>query len=139
MSTRLKNGLLLLIAFLVFGASSRAAVCDLKCALQNQPGGCHAAMGTSQTLVAMDMSHCSESTSAGTRCVMSLHEGSCSHPFVLALEKNSSSGVRFGDMQWIVVEIRPALTALYGRDRIASKSPPLRMAAVDHLLLSLRV
>jgi hypothetical protein len=139
MPTRLKNGFLLLVAFFVFGASSQAAVCDLKCALQSQPGGCHSAAGISHGPDAMDMSHCSESMPAGTRWVKSHREGNCNHPFVLALEKNTSPGARFGEMQWAVVEIRPAMTALHGRDRIASKSPPLRMAAADPLLISLRV
>jgi hypothetical protein len=139
MPKRIKNGFLLLIAFFVFGASSQAAVCDLKCALQTQPGGCHAAAGVSQSPDAMDMSHCPESTPTGARCVTSHHDGNCSHPFVLALEKNTLSGARFGDMQWIVVEVRPVMTALHGRDRVGSKSPPLRLAGVDPLLVSLRV
>ena len=139
MPTRIKNGFLLLIAFFVFGASSQAAVCDLKCSLQAQPGGCHAAMAVSQSPLAMDMSHCPESMPAGIRCVENRHEGSCSHPFVLALEKNTSPSVRFADMQWIVVEVFPVPATLHGGGRIASKNSPLRMATAHSLLVSLRV
>jgi hypothetical protein len=140
-STRIKNGLLLLIALCVFGASSQAAVCELTCALLSQPGGCHGTAGASQGLVAMDMSrgHCSESMPAGAGCVKSRPEGNCSHPFVLSLEKRSAGGIQFADMQWAVVEVLPVPTALPEPDGTASKSPPLRLAGAHFLVVSLRV
>jgi hypothetical protein len=127
MTTRFKSGMVLLMAFLVFGASAQASVCDLMCALHSD--SCHAAAG------AMDMSHCAGSLPASGAAVSiaSSHDGSCSHPFVLALQSDVGAGVDPVDIRWAVVEVLPVPTVLPKRDGASSTSPPLRPGATSSL------
>jgi hypothetical protein len=145
MSMRLRNGLALLIALLVFGASSQSAVCEISCALLTGTGGCLVVASSSARHDVMNMAgmrcmgmakSAMQDTSASIGIQM---DGSCNHPFVLALGKNIANKTPFANMQWLVVDVLPLQTTLFGRDRITIKIPPLRSAAINPLLISLRV
>jgi hypothetical protein len=136
MPSRLTNGLLLLMALVVLGASSQAAVCEVACATLAQsccPGG---ADGSGP----MATAECSGSISS--MAGMSAHfrgESSCIHGLLLAVERNVSVGTRLNDVQWSVVEVLPVGVVVHGSEGIFRQRPRLRRHWIDPLVVSLRV
>lgn len=158
---RIQHVLVVVVALFVLGASSQAAVCELACGLQVHEAGCHAAMGAPMSSmkmgspvamghsatnraasVGMPHAHCSHMAipvQAVVHSIGSCPEQSCSHTAVSAMDKGGVSSVSFAAVQWVTVASVSSDVTLPASYVGLGKRPPLVLAAVDPLVVSLRV
>jgi len=138
MSMRPKNMFVLLIAFLVFGASSQAVACEMACASAAR-SHCYQAIVRGSDTMEMHCAGAMNMTSAVAACVHGHHENSCDQFPVLTFEKTASAGILFADMRWDLVEIQPLRPMMHGRDWNRGWGSPPRHTRFDPLTVSLRV
>ncbi|MCU1323281.1 MAG: hypothetical protein JWM43_2930 [Acidobacteriaceae bacterium] len=161
---RIQHVLVMMVALFVLGASSQAAVCELACGLQVHEAGCHAGMGSAMAgsvmnsmnspaamghsavnhaaSAGMPHAHCSHMTmpvQAVVHSIGSCPEQSCSHTAVSAMDKGGVSSVSFAAVQWVTVASVSTDMTLPASYVGLGKRPPLALAGVDPLVVSLRV
>jgi hypothetical protein len=138
---RIKHGLVLLLALLVVGASSQAAVCELSCAARMQAGACHEAASVRQAASSQMSADCMTAMSAHKQglSVEGGHDGSCNHPAAVAFEKGPSSERELHDVAWVVVDVLPVRMASTGRVGTAGENRRLRPVVSTPRLVSLRI
>lgn len=154
--TRIKNVLVMLVAVLLLGASSQAAVCELACGLPMQtaecpmtsPGMSMAMSATSGPVVhsqmgAMDHSHCAHGMvmvpQAVAHQVSECHDGVCSHAQVAASDRAGVLDMSFAAVTWVTVGAVVVDLNLPAHRVGAGERPLFRSAAADPLVVSLRV
>jgi hypothetical protein len=133
----------MVVALVVLGASSQAAVCELACGPQVSAVSCSAAMRHSEAMV-MSHGHCSHamgmaSMHGAVQSVGGFHAGSCGHVSVPVFAKGGSGVVHFSAVQWVLVGVVPVDRALTGGAAGVGGRPPLVPVGVDPLVVSLRV
>ena len=154
-STRIKNVLVMVVAILLLGASSQAAVCELSCGLQMQASECAASMSGMSGMpmgesvahapgAGMDHSHCAHGMQATARQAVlhhlgECHDGGCSHVQVGAFDKSSGTSLSFAAVTWIAVALVPLDPGLTRNARRMAERPLFQSAAADPLVVSLRV
>jgi hypothetical protein len=152
-STRIKNVLVMLVAVLLLGASSQAAVCELACGLQMQAAECAAtSAGMSMSMPAahgdgmgpMDHSHCAHGMQMSTQQAVlhhvgECHDGGCSHAQVVAFDKAGTSSVSFAAFHWVTVAVVSIDLSLPTHYVGVGERPLFQSAAADPLVVSLRV
>jgi hypothetical protein len=155
-TTRIKNVLVMLVAVLLLGASSQAAVCELACGLQMQAAECSMsssgmsmAMSTAvhaapmNQMGGMDHSHCAHAMGMPPQVVAhqmsECHDGGCSHAQVAAFDKANASSVSFAAVTWVTVEAVVVDMNLPAHRVGVGERPLFRSAAADPLIVSLRV
>jgi hypothetical protein len=152
MRSRLHSVLTLLLAFVVLGAGTQSAVCELACSL----GGkiqCHGAASVSaqsssgnEAMVGMPTMHCSgvKSKHASQVATTSIRVegrdgGRCMHLASLATLSSTSRSETVQTVQWVVIEPLPTqITAATHRIAANSNAPPL-LPPVNLQLVTLRV
>lgn len=144
MIRRLKHTVLMLMMFLVAGATSQAAVCDLACALQPHQANCRAensaGMRRSMEMPGMPRAEpvaawSGQNTVTVTR---SCDPGVCRHRLASAVATGNTVGGDALTAQLAIIEVLPIARTLRG-DYRATHIPSFRGNPVDPLLLSLRV
>jgi hypothetical protein len=155
-TTRIKNVLVMLVAVLLLGASSQAAVCELACGVQMQAAGCSmTSAGMSMAMPAaahtdsmnqmgaMDHSHCAHGMALLPQVVAhqasECHDGGCSHVQVSAFAKAGTSSFSFMTVTWVTVEAVVVDMNLPAHRVGVGERPLFRSAAADPLIVSLRV
>ncbi len=146
MLSRLKPILALLIAMVVCGASSQAAVCELSCGLDAKGMACHMAAPSQKTAMQpMPHEHCASkaamqaaSAAVGGVQVGSLHSAACGHTFSLAIENPFAAKARLG-VAAISFRSNPPIGNTIPRFAVLIERPPPRIAAATSLLTTLRV
>jgi len=157
MAARIRNVLVMLVALFVLGASSQAAVCELTCDVMMQAPECHgadapAAMAMSMPMampghsagMAMDHSHCHHAMGTAPMHAMlhqvgESHDAGCNHAAIVAFDKGGSTAVSFVAVQWVAVAVVPVDLSLPASYSGVGQRPPVLGAAVDPLIVSLRV
>lgn len=144
MICRLKHVVMLLVVFLVAGATSQAAVCDLACALQLHRGDCRAeggaAMSRSMEMPGMPRAEPVAAWSGQDTVIVtrSCDPGVCRHRSASAVATGNTVGGDTPSPQLAIIEVLPIARTLRG-DYRANHIPAFRGNPVDPLLLSLRV
>jgi hypothetical protein len=162
MKTRIKDVLVMMVAVLLLGASSQAAVCELACGLQMQAAECSmssAGMSMSMSTApgatapgaalsihqmgAMDHSHCAHGMAMSPQVVVhqvsECHDGGCSHAQIEAFDKAGTSSLSFAVVTWVTVEAVVVDLNLPAHRVGVGERPLFRSAAADPLIVSLRI
>jgi hypothetical protein len=148
---RLRDLVVLLVALLVFGASSQSAVCEVECAMEVSPAGCSSATSPGQHLTTSSADGMDGSPSHCSRTKTASHRGDSAHGseqqdgdcckqasvWMSGETRAMTSGPRAS--QRTVVEVLPIALALCGSHARATETPPLRPLSADPLSVILRV
>jgi hypothetical protein len=152
MRSRLHSVLTLLLAFLVLGAGTQSAVCELACNL----GGkipCHGAATVSaqsssgdEAMAGMPAMHCSGMKSAHASKVAApsiraegRDGGRCTHLASPATLNSISRSETVKAVQWVVVGPLPSQVPVAAHRIAASSNAPPLLPPVNLLLVTLRV
>jgi hypothetical protein len=144
MMSRLKPILSVLLALVVCGASSQAAVCELSCGLDARGMACHMAPPSQQASMEMQHGHCSpemqmsSNTDSGIQ-IGSMHSAACGHTFSPAVENQFAAKARFGLSAISFFSDASTEHAMPRITTFSEQRPPPRVAAASSLLITLRV
>lgn len=144
MVRRLKPMFVVLLALLVGGASSQAAVCELSCGLGAQGVLCHmAAVAQPATMQAMQHGHCASMRSAAETStaahVDSVDERGCGYSFSPAVENTGALTTHcLAGCKAFLQTSKFTEVAVRSTDLPLSRPPPL-LASANPLLITLRI
>ena len=138
---RLRGLLAVVVALVVLGASSQAAVCELACGLQVEEMSCHAAASDPEAdSAAMGLSHahCSHGMGASAtqqvaRVAADCDDASCGHAAMPMLVKRSSTTAASAAVQWAAVAVVQSEPDLTNWGVGVGKRPPSRPGGVGLL------
>jgi hypothetical protein len=153
MVARLKSVLAMLMVLFILGASSQPALCELACGLGMHSSSCHSedaagASAKAQDMPGMEHGHCgaashkaSELTqNAGlARCSVHASEAACNHPAALATQASAPASIDQATIHWSVFGVVQPGSNTHSERSLLGATPPLRLAALDPLLVTLRV
>jgi hypothetical protein len=140
MAKCLKSVLALLLAVLVLGASSQAAVCEIACEMAACP-----VPAADAPMPEMAHGHCGSATmhpptheDRGTS-FRGLHATACEHSSSFAIENTAASQVRFAKAPWALRTAALLDLPIPARMAMAKRRPPPLRAATGPALISLRL
>ena len=143
--SRLKPMFFVLLALIVCGASSQAAVCELSCGLDVRGMACHmAAASQKASMQAMPHGHCGASmlmdSDAGSQtAVSSLHGMACGHVSSPAVENKATAKAHIELSAMLLFADRPGTDTLPRVMAFSERRPPPLIAASSTPLTALRV
>jgi len=135
--SRIKHGLVLLLALLVVSATSQAVACEFSCAAKMQAVSAAYEAGSDGMSAACRAAMSGASKAQGAS-IDSDDAGSCGHPSPMTMDKDHAAEPQTASVAAVVVDVLPTAIALK-RVAFSAESMRLRASPSKPRLVSLRI